>query len=486
MKEAALLLLLAGGAAAGEIASKAPEAVSATLYQSYRGLPDVALIVETRTVDLPAGDSVLRFDGVASTLIPATAQVSGLAEPPRESDFDFALFDAATILRKSVGQTVDLVESPPKSAEIHHRGELAADQGVITLKDEQGIESFGCGGPAARLEVPIPAGLRAVPSLSVRLQSDRAERREVHLAYLASNLRWHAAYVAKIGADGRHVALTGRIVLDNDTASAFDNVPARFVAGEVNRGRSTQAPRIIAQPVNRDCWAAARTTDPVGWDPGWDYLQRMMGLMMAQVEISGARNAITAVAMAAPAPAPPMGKAVTLETLGDLKLYRLAEPIHIAAKQQKFFEFLSFPKVEADPSFIVSYADNDRIEGGAAQAVWHFKDRQEKGLGQPLPRGNVILYDHRGAYLGEESLRTDVAEREEFDLKGPRLGEVTFDHWLTREEHGAGKVERGHMLVLHNNLAQAASVEVPAVAGGKQTLAAHETRRLTYDTSDRF
>ncbi len=151
MRPALVLLLLAGGAAAGEVVSTAPDAVSATLYQSYRGAPDVALIVETRTVDLPAGDSVLRFDGVASTLIPATAQVSGLAEPPRESDFDFALFDAATILRKSVGQPVDLVESPPKSAEIHHRGELAAEQGVITLKGDEGLESFGCGGPAARL-----------------------------------------------------------------------------------------------------------------------------------------------------------------------------------------------------------------------------------------------------------------------------------------------------------------------------------------------
>src|SRR5579859_6470299 len=136
MKPALLLLLLAGGAEAAEVVSKAPEAVSATLYQSYRGLPDVALIVETRTVELPEGDSVLRFDGVASTLIPATAQVSGLAVPPHESDFDFDLSDAATILRKSLGQSVDLVEGP----EVHHRGQLLADEGVVLLKNGEGVE----------------------------------------------------------------------------------------------------------------------------------------------------------------------------------------------------------------------------------------------------------------------------------------------------------------------------------------------------------
>lgn len=485
MKPALLLLLLAGGAAAGEVTSKAPEAVSATLYQSYRGLPDVALIVETRLIDLPAGDSVLRFDGVAASLIPATAQVSGLTEPPRESDFDFDLFDAATILRKSIGQPVDLVETPPKSPEIHHRGELVAEEGVVLLRNGEGVESFGCGGPAARLEVPVPQGLRAVPSLSVRVHADKAQRREVHLSYLAGNLRWHAAYVARIAADGRHVALTGRIVLDNDTASSFRNVPARFVAGEVNRGRGTQAPIIPVKAVRHDCWALARTTDPVGWDPGLDYLHRMAGLMQ-QVGISGARNvmAMAITPVSAPAPGAAMQKA-TLETLGDLKLYRLSQPIQIAAKQQKFFEFAAFPKVEAEPSYTVSYGLNAAVEGGSAQSVWHIRNKEDKGLGRPLPKGAVTLYDQHGGYLGEDSVR-DVADREAFDLKGPRLGEVTFDHWLTKEERTGDMTNRSHVLILRNNLGQSAVVDIPSEAGGKQTLVAHETRRLTYETADRF
>ena len=483
MKAALVLLLLAGGAAAGEVVSKAPDAVSATLYQSYRGLPDVALIVETRTVDLPAGDSVLRFDGVASTLIPATAQVSGLSEAPRESDFDFDLFDAATILRKSIGKIVELIEYQSKSPEIHHRGELVADEGVIALKGDEGVESFGCGGPAARLEVPVPKGLRAVPSLSVQLHSDRAERREVHLAYLAGDLRWHAAYVAKVAADRRHVLLTGRILLDNNTATSFDNVPARFVADDVNRGFGTQAPRIAVQPVRRDCWPLARSTDPIGWDPGRDYLDRMTREMVA-VSVDGARRMANAVSM--PAPMAAAAQAVTLEKLGDLKLYRLSEPVRIAARQQKFFDFIAFPKVAAEPAYSVSYPVAAAIEGGSAQSVWHFRDKAEKGLGKPLPKGAVTLYGGDGAYWGDDALRNDVAEGEEFDLKGPRLGEVTFDHWLTKEERGAGKVERSHVLMIHNNLPEPVKVEVAEAAGGKLTLAAHETRRIEYDTMDRF
>lgn len=482
MKTALVLLLLAGGAEAAEVVSKAPEAVSATLYQSYRGLPDVALIVETRLVDLPAGDSVLRFDGVAASLIPATAQVSGLTVPPRESDFDFDLFDAATILRKSAGQQVDLVEAP----EIHHRGELISDQGVVALKNGEGVESFGCGGPPARLEVPVPKGLRSTPSLSVHLHSDKAERREVHLAYLAGNLRWHAAYVAKIAADGRHAALTGRIVLDNDTASGFENVPARFVAGEVNRTFGTRAPTIEAQPVRHDCWGLARTTDPIGWDPGMDYLRRVVSAINAARIVAGAQDDFVTNA-AAPAPMAmraTMQKA-TLETLGDLKLYRLSEPIHIAARQQKYFDFADFAKVEMESAYLVSYPSGAAVENGSAQSIWHFKNREEKGLGRPLPKGSVTLYDARGGYLGEDSLR-DVADREEFDLKGPPAGAVTFDHWLASETREQGKVRRNHVLILRNQLAESAKVELPAEAGGKLTLTPHETRRLTYETVTPF
>jgi len=481
MKAALVLLLLAGGASAGEVVSKGADQVSATLYQSYRGLPDVALIVETRTVDLPAGDSILRFDRVASTLIPATAQVSGLAEPARESDFDFDLFDAATILRKSIGEKVDLVEYSAKAPEAHHRGTLLADEGVITLKGEEGIENFGCGGPAARLEVPVPKGLRAVPSLSVRIHGDRPETRVIHLAYLAGNLRWHAAYVAKVAADRHHIALTGRIILDNDTATGFEDVPTRFVAGDVNRTYGTQAPRITAGPVRHDCWPRARTTDPVGWDPGLDYLKRMTAAVKILPGAQG-EYAMNAVTMPAPASAP----SVTLEKLGDLKLYRLSEPLRIAARQRKFFDFAAFPKVEAEPAFNVSYPVSATVEGGSAQLVWHFRDKAERGLGKPLPKGAVTFYGGDGIYWGDDSLTSDVAEGEEFDLKGPPLGEVTFDHWLTREEHRQNSVERSHVLMLRNNLAEPATVEIPHAAGGKLTLGAHETRRLTYDTSDRF
>ena len=224
---------------------------------------------------------------------------------------------------------------------------------------------------------------------------------------------------------------------------------------------------------------------------GRDYLKRMVDSIEQMSRVTVSANAIQSVHSAAPAPAPlapgAIANSVTQETLGDLKLYRLAEPIRIAAKQQKFFEFVSFPSVEAELSYVVPFLLGATVENASAQLVWHLHDSRAKGLGKPLPRGPVTLYAAAGgAYLGDDLLQKDVAEGETFDVRGPRLGEVVFDHWLTSETRWGGQVERSHTLVLRNMLTVPAQVEVPPAAGTKITLAPHETRQISYKTTDRF
>ena len=79
-RAAALLILAAGGPAmAADVVSPKPDAVAVTIYrdrpmttQALAALGDddthgLALVVETRTIDLPAGRSRLRFEGVDSS-----------------------------------------------------------------------------------------------------------------------------------------------------------------------------------------------------------------------------------------------------------------------------------------------------------------------------------------------------------------------------------------------------------------------------------
>ncbi|MTJ83738.1 MAG: hypothetical protein F8N37_22345 [Telmatospirillum sp.] len=438
-----------------EIVSPGPASMTATLYQSYHGLPDVALITESRPLDLPAGESVIRFDGVAATLIPRSVQVAGLPAPVAESDFDYDLFDAATILRKSLGRPAELVLSPPKGRDIRQAGTLISDQGTIALARDGGVETLGCGGPPGRLLVGMPAGLRTHPSLSVRVGVPRAGRYPLRLSYLAGNLRWGAAYVVRVAADGRHLDLEGRVRIDNHTASAFNHVPTRFVAGDVMRGAGTVAPQPeVVAPV-RDCWGMAKTSDPV-------FDRRAFGRLRKGAGADAAPEVMRTMSLAVPAPAP-MPRAVEQEDLADLKIYRLEEPVRIAPMQQKLFTFLVRQSVAAMPLSLVAMAPRGAGEGLAARRAWIVRNDRASGLGLPLPHGDVTLYGADHGYLADSPLKDDLARDGSATLEAGQGGAITFDDIVIARNGGPSGATETHRLVLrnHGTREEAVSVQLP-------------------------
>lgn len=481
---ACAMMVFVSSALAAEVVSLRPDATTATLYQSYRGFPNIALIVETRKLDLTAGDNVVRFDNVASTMIPQTVQVTGLPNPPRQSDFDYDLLDPGTILRKSIGTPAELILSPPKADEVHRVGTLVSDQGIVAFKDEAGVEVLGCGGPPARLRVEMLAGLRTKPSLSVRVWTANAGRYQVRLSYLAGRLSWRAAYIAKLAKDQHHLDLEGRIVLDNDTATSFDQVPTRFVAGEVYRLPGTSPPWIYPSSLRRDCWGTGRTSDPAADATG--------------VVRGGAGQASPP--MAAAAPTSGLTRDIAQESLSDLKLYRLEEPVRIAALQQKLFRFLARKAVQAEPVAVVSLVDYLAIDSQSARSMWRLRNTKASGLGMPLPRGAATLYAADGAFLGADLIPLDVAEGGQFELIGLPTGEILFDHRITAEGWDGNSRSRNHALTLKNTTARAVRVEVyfsrqmmTSIASGlpgsvlrngavvwATTLPARGTRRFTF------
>jgi len=67
-----------------------------------------AFITETRTVALPAGTSVLRFEGVADGLLPETAVVSGLPDGVVEKNRDNRLLSPAGLVDAYLKRSVTL------------------------------------------------------------------------------------------------------------------------------------------------------------------------------------------------------------------------------------------------------------------------------------------------------------------------------------------------------------------------------------------
>src|SRR6185503_17474003 len=95
-----------------------PDHVAVTVYRdpgrsveqqpNLAWLDGYALISETRTVTLPAGETELRFEGVAGGIVPQSAIVTGLPQGVIERNRDAYLLSPATLLDRTLGARVHL------------------------------------------------------------------------------------------------------------------------------------------------------------------------------------------------------------------------------------------------------------------------------------------------------------------------------------------------------------------------------------------
>ncbi len=400
----------------------------------------LALVVETREVDLPAGRSRLRFEGVADGIIPQSAGEEGLPAAVVERNFDYDLLTAGALVAGSVGENVQLVRTDRKSGRETRQGAVirSGPDGVV-LEVAGRFEALGCGGEAEKLVFDhVPAGLAPRPTLSLDVNAPEAGHYKVRLSYLTVRMDWTADYIARIAPDGRTLALSGWITLANRTATAFENAPTEVVAGHIARV-PVDIPRPETPTLAPHCWPTETT------HAGWLALR-------ARIE--------QAVSFAAAAPrAALMGEMVVTaqkraieSQLGDYKLYTLAEPTTVAARQTKQVLFLEKPAVKLETVYAHTVEPPSEANPAAldtapaepapkpAQIVLRLHNTAGHGLGRALPAGPVQLRQPQAIaggqelLIGEPALDRDVPVGEPFELRLGRASKVTLTERLVSDE----------------------------------------------------
>ena len=177
-----LLLMLAASPAAAQsvVTSVAPDAVAVSVFRDPRRseggeiepgwLNGFALISETRTIDLPAGESVIRFEGVAEGMIAVSAIVTGLPGGVVQKNRDAALLSPASLLDGSLGNRVHIRRTDRATGRVSEEEAIirSGPQGAVVLQTAAGFESLRCTGlPESIVYAGVPAGLTAKPTLSV-------------------------------------------------------------------------------------------------------------------------------------------------------------------------------------------------------------------------------------------------------------------------------------------------------------------------------
>ena len=430
---------LTAAAAQQRVVSPAPDAVSVTVYRSpERGFEEemnldwlggYALVTETRTVNLPAGNSDIRFEGVADTLIPASVIISGLPRQPDEKNYDARLLSPGALVDAHLGRQVHIRRTHRKTGKVTE-GEAIIRSGPngIVLQTAAGVEALSCSGMSETLIYQdVPEGLSDKPTLSIRANAAAPTRATVRLSYLATQFDWQANYVASLAPDGRTLDLFAWLTLANGNDASFPAAQTQAVAGEPNREDDSDdgAAQTVSPEIQLQCWPAGTTSDvnqipppapppppPMAERDGYDIV--VTGSRIQEAKLMSA-SPVTVIAQQ--------------EELGDFKLYRIPEPVTVAANAQKQVALLVKDRVPYERVYSLKpNAANENDRPWPVAILLRMKNLKPRGLGLPLPSGPVAVFEEaagRPMLVGEPRI-DDLAVGEDVELEVGESPDVTY------------------------------------------------------------
>src|SRR5581483_387386 len=338
---------IAGAADTGSVAvvsASPPTDVAVTVYRNpsgtstsldLDGLEGFALVTETRTVVLPAGETRLRFQGVADGIQSQSAIITGLPSGVLEKNHDAKVLSPAALVNATVGRKAWLVRTEPKTGKPSAlQGRLVADNGGVVFQGADGIEALRCSGLPETLHFEGEAGADATPTLSALIRSPAPLTAQVRLSYLTYGFDWMANYNATVSADGKTFDLGAWVTLANSNGISFPNAHAQVVAGRLNRESGEVEPVDTGGEILAQCWPRGSTSDT----PEEPHIDRATPL-----EYGWALVAVTAMRQSAAMPMAAIAlqesvvtsMKVQQEQLGDLKLYRVPERTSVTSRQIK-------------------------------------------------------------------------------------------------------------------------------------------------------
>ncbi|MCC6925155.1 hypothetical protein [Novosphingobium sp.] len=467
----AIVLLLADPAGADPpiVVSHQADTVSVTVYRNPQRQPNraiafdtededpeplggYAMIAETRTVDLPPGEAVVRFEGVASGIVPQSAIMLG--GTLKEKNFDSRLLSQRGLLDAFTGQRVTIRSTDDQTGQVSEEAATIVSQpDRLLLHTRRGYEAVTCSSGIETVLFPgVPVDLTAKPTLSMTTRPDSpGGRQTVTLLYLAGNFDWQANYVMTFSPDAGELTMLGWMTLASRDRTSFPAAELSAVAGLTARADPPDADEDdedysepAEQPedpyapdnidISFDCWPQGQTAGTrwhaVLFGPGslprrefiaGSYESYYFGQYAegrCDDDEDGCDREIIVT-----------GSRISSRTdLGDLKLYTVPFPTDVLAQSMKQVRFMDDHKVKGELVYnILSDGESERRQ----QLLFRFHNRKRDGAGDPLPAGRITLFQPTTAgrqFLGETWLNDKAVDEDvEITLPNPDKYGITFE-----------------------------------------------------------
>lgn len=363
--------------------------LSITIYNSNLGL-----VKDQREIELPKGNSELRFMDVATSIIPASVSIRSLSGKSdfyvQEQNYEYDLLSPQKLLDKYVGKEVLLYQKNQYS----EREETVR----ATLLSNNNGPIFRIGneityGHPGRIIFPgVPENLISRPTLVWLLENGNQKKQRVEAAYLTGGITWRADYVLTLNEKDDQADLGGWVTIINNSGASYNNSSIKLVAGDLNRVR-----------------------EEVAYDRAYK----------------------TAMQTAMPAQAQQFKE----EGLFEYHIYTLQRPSTIKENQSKQISLLHAEKVPVKKELLLAgapyyYQSAYRGEIDKKQKVGVYlelENRERNHLGMPFPKGTVRVYkqdrDKALQFVGEDSI-DHTAKDEKIRIK---MGEA-FDVVAERKQ----------------------------------------------------
>jgi hypothetical protein len=186
--------------AAPAFAQSAQGDVSVTIYNN-----NLALVQDVRQTALSTGRTTVEFPDVSAQIRAETVTLNGTDFGIVEQNFDYDLLSPSALMQKAVGQVVTIVRTNPANGqETREQAKVLAANGGVVLQIGQRIEVLRDDGlPVRVIFDKVPPNLRARPTLSVTLQSEKAGTRPLTLSYLTPGLGAGKPTMSRCSTKGR-------------------------------------------------------------------------------------------------------------------------------------------------------------------------------------------------------------------------------------------------------------------------------------------
>jgi hypothetical protein len=359
---------------------------------------NLGLVKEVRTLALDAGANRVRYTDVASGIEPTSVHFVSLTDPEGtlvlEQNYEYDLVSTAKLLEKYLDGEIAL---RTREGSIY-TGTLLSGVDDVILSTEDGVRVVRLDQIQEFSFPQLPEGLITKPSLVWLLDAAEAGEQDVRVTYLTSGVNWRADYIAMLAPDNASLALTGWVTVDNRSGASYQEARLKLVAGDVHR---------------------VTTPEMMTFDAAQE--QRLVLAGPPQVEE---------------------------RAFFEYHIYEVQRLVTVGNNQTKQIEFAAAPIISAtrvllyeaspagQPGRVIADANYGLGAAVKVQARLEFANSEESGLGVPLPRGIVRVYqedaDGGAEFVGEDTI--DHAPRNEllslylgdaFDVVGERT-QVAF------------------------------------------------------------